>query len=244
MQTRALLRAWRDGSVAHQFASQMPPESDRPPQLELLPPKKMPNRRRAGSLASRTALIHALAHIEYVAIDLAIDMVGRFGARFGPEFVDDWLAVAADESLHFALLDRHLRTLGSGYAMLPAHDGLWEAADVTSKDVLARLAIVPMVLEARGLDVSPVTIARLERGGDARGAKIVGRIYKDEIRHVGIGTKWFKSIVESQGNDPAIVWQSLVSTYFRGSLKPPFNDSARNAAGLTREFYDAIVLVT
>ncbi len=244
MATRALARDWRAGAIAHQFTAKMPDEPARPANLVLLPPNKMPNRRRAGSVAGRIALIHALAHIEFVAIDLAIDIVGRFGASFGPAFVDDWLSVAADEALHFALLERHLRNFGSFYGQLPAHDGLWEAAGVTSHDVLARLAIVPMVLEARGLDVSPETILRLERVGDARAATIVTRIYRDEIRHVGIGTKWFKRIVESQGAVAENVWQSLVTAHFRGQLKPPFNDSARKAAGLTREFYDAIVLVT
>jgi uncharacterized ferritin-like protein (DUF455 family) len=152
-------------------------------------------------------------------------------------FADDWLRVGADEAMHFALLDRRLRTLGSHYGAHPAHDGLWEAASETRHDLGARLAIVPMVLEARGLDVTPATIERLERLGDPESARILNRIYSDEIRHVGAGTHWFAILCESLGKTPAIHWQSLVKRHFRGGLKPPFNDSARLKAGLPREFY-------
>src|SRR5205085_2424582 len=126
-------------------------------------------------------------------------MAGRFGAAFPRRFVDDWLSVGADEAIHFALLDRRLRERGSHYGALPAHDGLWEAAAETAHDVIARLAVVPMVLEARGLDVTPATIASFERAGDPRSAVILGRIYRDEIRHVAIGTGWFKRCCESRG---------------------------------------------
>jgi uncharacterized ferritin-like protein (DUF455 family) len=167
-------------------------------------------------------------------------MAGRFGAEHPPEFVSDWLSVGADEAIHFALLDRRLRALGSCYGALPAHDGLWEAAEETAGDVLARLALVPMVLEARGLDVTPATVERFEAAGDMRSAAILGRIYRDEIRHVAIGTKWFKSGCESR--DFAIVahWQRLVRTHFRGAVKPPFNASARDQAGLSRDFYEGV----
>src|SRR5690606_1117024 len=128
------------------FDTRMPERPAWPAALELRSPIKMPKRRRGGSEKNRIALWHSLAHIEFVAIDLALDMVGRFGAEMGRGFVDDFLAVAADEALHFALIERKLRSLGSHYAALPAHDGLWQAAYDTRHDVAARLAVVPMVL--------------------------------------------------------------------------------------------------
>ncbi len=142
------------------------------------------------------------------------------------------------------MLDRRLRTLGSGYGALPAHDGLWEAAAATAHDPLARLAVVPMVLEARGLDVTPATVAAFERAGDARSAAILGRIYRDEIRHVAAGTRWFKAGCESLGLAAVPHWRALVRTHFRGSLKPPFNNSARDEAGLSRDFYQGVAAPT
>jgi two-component system LytT family sensor kinase len=161
---------------------------------------------------------------------------------FPREFVDDWIHVGADEAMHFALLDRRLRALGSFYGDLPAHDGLWEAAEATAGDVLGRIAVVPMVLEARGLDVTPETVARFEAVGDRRSAAILSRIYRDEIRHVGAGTKWFKKACESRRLAAVPEWKRLIKTYFRGSLKPPFNDSARGEAGLSRDFYEGVAL--
>jgi uncharacterized ferritin-like protein (DUF455 family) len=125
---------------------------------------------------------------------------------------------------------------------LPAHAGLWEAAEATAHDVAARLAVVPMVLEARGLDVTPATLERVRGSGDERGTKILARILDDEIRHVAAGTKHFRSVAESRSEVPEIYWKNLVAAHFRGSLKPPFNDSARLAAGLPREFYANIAL--
>ena len=200
----------------------------------------MPKRGRGGSDRSRIALLHALAHIEFGAIDLAFDMAGRFGADFPRSFVDDWLSVGADEAMHFALLDRRLRALGSCYGALPAHDGLWEAAAETAHDAGARLAVVPMVLEARGLDVTPATLAAFERSGDGRSAAILGRIYRDEIRHVAIGTRWFKILCESRNLAVVAEWQRLIRAHFRGIVKPPFNDSARGEAGLSRDFYAGV----
>src|SRR3546814_6326693 len=129
---------------------------------ELIAPNRMPKLGKGVSERGRVALLHALAHIEFVAIDLAVDLVGRFGGEFPRAFVDDWIGVAADEAMHFALLDRRLRQFGSHYGALPAHAGLWEAAQTTADDALARLAIVPMVLEARGLDVTPATVERFQ----------------------------------------------------------------------------------
>jgi uncharacterized ferritin-like protein (DUF455 family) len=237
MAARRVARDWRLGRLAHAFDVAMPDRPARPDAPLLLPPNRMPNRRKAGSEANRIALLHALAHIEFGAIDLAFDMAGRFGAGMPRAFVDDWLGVGAEEAMHFALLDRRLRTLGSFYGAFPAHDGLWEAAEATAHDIGARLAIVPMVLEARGLDVSPATIERLEKAGDFRSAAILSRIYIDEIRHVGVGSKWFRAWCDSTQRTPETAWQALVRTYFRGAVKPPFNDSARESAGLPREFY-------
>ena len=237
---RAAARAWRRSALTFHFDAAMPDEPARPPRPELLPPSRMPKRGRAGSERSRIALLHALAHIEFSAIDLAFDLIGRFGGQFPRSFVDDWIGVGADEAMHFALLDRRLRAFGSFYGDLPAHDGLWEAAEATAEDPLGRLAVVPMVLEARGLDVTPDTVARFVAAGDHRSAAILSRIYRDEIRHVGAGTRWFKKACESRRLDAVSEWKRLIKTYFRGSLKPPFNDSARGEAGLSRDFYEGV----
>lgn len=237
---RAVARAWRRGELAHAFRVAMPDRPARPAVPELLPPNRMPKRGKAGSERSRIALLHALAHIEFGAIDLAFDIAGRFGADFPPRFIDDWLSVGADEAMHFALLDRRLAGLGAHYGALPAHDGLWEAAGETAHDVAARLAVVPMVLEARGLDVTPATVGAFERAGDTRSAAILTRIYRDEIRHVGIGTAWFRQVCEARGNAPVSEWQRLIRRHFRGLVKPPFNDSARGEAGLSRDFYAGV----
>ena len=237
---RAAARAWRQGALIYEFDVAMPDRPARPDSPVLLPANRMPKRGRAGSLRSRIAMLHALAHIEYGAIDLAFDMAARFGAGMPRAFVDDWLGVGADEAMHFALLDRRLRALGARYGALPAHDGLWEAAAETAHDLLARLAVVPMVLEARGLDVTPAPIAAFDRVGDARSAAILGRIYRDEIRHVAAGTRWFARACESRELGAVTHWQKLIRTHFRGALKPPFNDSARGEAGLSREYYSGL----
>ncbi|WP_326524737.1 ferritin-like domain-containing protein [Sphingomonas sp.] len=239
---RKAARDWRLGRLDFAFDVAMPDCPARPVEPELLPPKYMPKRRKGGSERGRIALIHALAHIEFVAIDLAFDMAGRFGAGFPRGFTDDWLAVGADEAMHFALLDRRLRALGSRYGAMPAHDGLWEAASETAGDPLARLAVVPMVLEARGLDVTPATLARFEVVGDEPGARILRRILSDEVRHVAVGARWFRWRCDQARIPPVATWQTLVSRHFHGALKPPFNDSAREAAGLTRDFYAPIAL--
>lgn len=241
MATRRVARDWRLGRLEHRFDTTMPDRPARPAQPELLPPARMP-RRRGGSQAAQIAMIHALAHIEFVAIDLALDMAGRFGANLPPRFVSDWLKVAADEAMHFALLDRRLAQLGSFYGAMAAHDGLWEAAEETRDDVLARLALVPMVLEARGLDICPMTVARFEKVGDEATARIIRRILSDEVRHVAAGTHWFAEICESRGFAKVFHWQELIRARFRGQLKPPFNDSARESAGLTRDYYQSLAM--
>lgn len=237
MAARAVARNWRLGRLAHRFDVAMPDRPARPEKPELLPPNRMPKRGKIGSERARIAMLHALAHIEFVAIDLAFDLIGRFGGEFPLEFTDEWMRVGADEAMHFALLDRRLRQFGSFYGALPAHDGLWQAASETAHDALARLAIVPMVLEARALDITPATIERFEGAGDEASARMLRRIMTDEIRHVAAGTTWFGHATKRLGVDPANHYQILVKRHFRGALKPPFNDSARRQAGLTREFY-------
>lgn len=237
MATRRLARAWRKGQLGWDFAAPMPERPAWPDELELLPPNRMPKRGRGGSLRGRIALWHSLAHIEFAAIDLALDMAGRFGGEMGRDFVSDFLAVAADEAMHFALIERKLRGLGSHYGALPAHDGLWEAAHETRHDVSARLAVVPMVLEARGLDVTPSMLERVRAAGDEHGARILQRILDDEIRHVRVGATHFTALCRESGKTPENHWRILLERHFRGVLKPPFNDSARLAAGLSRDFY-------
>lgn len=237
---RAAARDWRRGRLAHRFDEDMPDRPPRPGRPQLLSPNQMPRRGKGGSERGRIALLHAIAHIEYVAIDLAFDMAGRFGDAFPRGFIDDWVGVGADEAMHFALIDRRLRRLGSFYGALPAHDGLWDAAAATAQDALGRLAVVPMVLEARGLDVTPAMIERFEAAGDDASAAILRRIFKDEIRHVRAGTFWFESACRRESFVPETTWRRLVARYFGGLLKPPFNDSARDSAGLTLKYYRAL----
>jgi len=240
MATRAVARDWRLGRLDWVFDMAMPDEPGRPAAPELLPPNRMPKRGKGGSERGRIALWHALAHIEFIAIDLALDMAGRFGAEMGSDFVSDFLEVAADEAMHFALIERHLQRLGSHYGALPAHSGLWDAASETAHDVAARLAVVPMVLEARALDVTPATLERVRASGDEAGARILERILDDEIRHVRYGSTHFNAVCAALCESPEEHWKTLVARHFRGAVKPPFNDSARLSAGLPRSFYSAL----
>ncbi|MDG5747942.1 ferritin-like domain-containing protein [Qipengyuania sp. XHP0207] len=237
---RQVARDWRLGRLDFAFDAAMPDRPAWPADLELRAPRDMPKRGKMGSQRNRIALWHSLAHIEFVAIDLALDMAGRFGESMGQVFVSDFLSVAADEAMHFALLARKLDSLDSHYGALPAHDGLWSAARDTAHDVAARLAIVPMVLEARGLDVTPATLQRVRAQGDENGAKILQRILDDEIRHVAFGSKHFHAICAGRGQNPRKTWRNLVEKHFSGGLKEPFNDSARLAGGLPRDYYAAI----
>jgi uncharacterized ferritin-like protein (DUF455 family) len=238
--SRALAARWRTGGMA--IGQAAPPSRPARPPLPLLsPPRDMPKRRNFGSQAGRIALLHALAHIELNAIDLAWDLVARCGAAGLPRaFFDDWVCVAAEEAEHFDLLAARLAKLGSGYGALPAHDGLWEAAAATAHDLLARLAVVPLVLEARGLDVTPEMMRRLERAGDRESAAILARIYRDEISHVATGRRWFEHLCHARGLAPPTAFQANVRQYFAGALKPPFNCAARAAAGFGAEYYEAL----
>lgn len=244
MAARHAAREWRLGRLTHKFPETMPDMPARPDHPVLMRPRDMPRGGKGTSVPRRIALIHALAHIEFVAIDLAFDMIGRFGSQFPRDFTDDWMRVGAEEAMHFALLDRRLRAQGSFYGELPAHDGLWDSAINTAYDASARLAIVPMVLEARGLDVTPETVERFKRQGDDLTAKVLSRIYQDEICHVSFGTKWFEYACRRSNQPPHEHWKHLVKTHFKGGLKPPFNDSARRTAGLTQDYYYGIELLT
>ena len=240
MATRALVREWRLGRLPSGFSANMPDHPAWPNALEVLDPSQMPRRGKGGSAKNRIALWHSLAHIEFVAIDLALDIVGRFGAQMDASFTADFLKVAADEAMHFAIIERHLASMGAAYGDLPVHGGLWQAAGETANDVGARLAIVPMVLEARGLDVTPPTLERIRSQGDARGTQILERILDDEIDHVAAGTRHFRNLCRKIGKQPENHWKMLVARHFRGQVKPPFNDSARRSAGLSRDYYDPI----
>ena len=199
----------------------------------------MPRRGHAGSAENRVALIHAIAHIEYNAIDLAWDIVSRFASDELPRgFYTDWISVAADETRHFASLQARLvELLGSSYGALPAHSGLWDAADKTRHDLIARLAIVPLVLEARGLDVTPAMVGRLRAAGDTDTADILEGLYQDEIQHVAIGHRWFKFVCNRHKIQPLAAFHDRVKSYGMGALKAPFNEAARDAAGLPRNYY-------
>ena len=189
----------------------------------------------------RIALMHALAHIELNAIDLALDITARFASTGVPRtFFDGWMKVADDEARHFTLLRNRLRSLGADYGDLPAHDGLWQAAHQTRNDLEARLAVVPLILEARGLDITPSMIDTLSEAGDDETATILRIIYEDEKKHVAVGAKWFRFFCARRRIDPALRFQELVRLNFRGDVKPPFNDLARAAAGLTPSFYRSL----
>jgi uncharacterized ferritin-like protein (DUF455 family) len=231
---------WSAGDLSLNFEGTPAPDRPaRPAKPELLLPRDMP-RRRAGGAKGRFALLHSLAHIELNAIDLAFDMVARFGPGQPREFVSDWVQVGAEEGKHFNLLNARLQVLSGTYGDLPAHDGLWDAAFSTRNDFLARLAVVPMVLEARGLDVTPAMIEKLIRVGDQESADILTIIYEDEKGHVAAGSRWFSSEISAQGLDAEATFHDLVRRYFRGDLKRPFNDAARAAAGLDPALYEPL----
>ncbi len=241
----SLWQGWQAGGIRLSAAGDaMPERPARPARPVLRAAGAMPKRGRAGSARSRFALLHAVAHIELNAIDLAIDMAGRWGAEMPADFAADWLRVADEEAQHFTLLADLLEARGGAYGDLPAHDGLWEAARATSGELMARLAVVPQVLEARGLDVTPAMIDRFEAQGDAAAVAVLRRILADEIGHVRVGNRWFRHLCSESVSivplDPCETFRHLVSRYFRGAVKPPFNGSARLEAGLTTDWYSGL----
>ena len=237
---KATAKAWFGGRLslgAHSSPLSMPTRPGRPERPVLLPPREMP-RRTTGGLKGRIALLHALAHIELNAVDMTWDLIGRAAHETVPRaFFDDWGQVGLEEAKHFELLARRLVDLGALYGDHPAHDGLWQAAQATKDDLLARVAIVPLVLEARGLDVTPAMQVNLEAAGDGPSAAILAIIYRDEKRHVAFGAKWFRFFCARAEIAPEPTFHALVRKYFKGPIKPPFNDKARAEAGLTPGFY-------
>jgi uncharacterized ferritin-like protein (DUF455 family) len=242
---------WRSGEMpAIGSADIMPDRPARPAKPELLNPGKMPKRRKAGSAAGKIPLLHALAHIELNAIDLAWDIIARFayysdqnakdGFTLPRAFFDDWCKVADDEAKHFLMLENRLRELGSFYGALPAHDGLWESAMLTAHDFAARLAVVPMVLEARGLDVTPAMAESMRAAGDDITAALLKIIHDDEITHVRAGTDWFAHWCTYHGLHQETHWQELVRGYFSGRLRRPFNHPSREQAGMIRDWYELL----
>ncbi len=236
--TRSAVAAWRLGRLVRAAGPPPPAVPGRPARPCLVPPTAVPKRRRAGGRAGRIALLHAIAHIEFNAIDLAWDVVARFDDPGLPvRFVDDWVAVAADEAEHFGLISDRLAAVGARYGDLPAHDGLWQAARATRDDLTARLAVVPLVLEARGLDVTPGMIESLARAGDHHSAAALSHILSDEVGHVGAGVRWFHYLCARTGRAPRATWQSLVQKWSAAPVKPPFNDTDRWHAGLPAGYY-------
>ena len=237
--TNDIAAAWRDGRIPTIGRATPPDRPARPGRPVLRAPRELPRRRIGAAPEGRIALLHALAHIELNAIDLAWDIVARFAGvdELPRAFCDDWVGVAAEEAKHFSLLRARLADLGAAYGDLPAHDGLWQAAMNTAHDLAARLAVVPLVLEARGLDVTPGMTQRLRSVGDAQSADILQIIHDDEIGHVAVGRHWFETVCRQAGQEPTARYQALVRQYFRGSVKPPFNSESRARAGLTPAYY-------
>jgi uncharacterized ferritin-like protein (DUF455 family) len=209
------------------------PLPGRPARPELIHPAKVP-RRSPATAEGRAALIHAIAHIEFNAINLALDAIWRFDGM-PHDYYRDWLLVAAEEALHFTLLREHLRTLGHDYGDFDAHDGLWTMVERTKDDVLARMALVPRTLEARGLDATPPMQARLAQAGDHRAVAILAIILRDEVGHVRIGNKWYRHVCDERDIDPVTTYAELSSRYKAPRPRGPFNLDARRAAGFTEQ---------
>ena len=203
----------------------------RPERPRLVPPKDVPTRS-PFTLDGRIALLHAVTHIEFNAINLALDAVWRFESM-PVAFYVDWLRVASEEALHFTLLREHLVDLGSDYGRFDAHDGLWTMTQRTAHDVIARMALVPRTLEARGLDAAPPMQAKLRRAGDLRAVAILDVILRDEIGPVAIGNHWYRWLCARDGLDPQALYPQLAARYQAPRLRPPFNLEARRAAGFT-----------
>ena len=237
--------AWRASREAGQplpLGRADPPDTPaRPARPELLNPRDMP-RRRPGSAAGRIALLHAVAHIELNAVDLHWDILARFtGTRMPPGFYDDWVKAADEESKHFNLVCDVLESLGSHYGALPAHAFMWQAAQDTGGDLFGRLAVVPMVLEARGLDVTPGMIDLFRKADLPQAVAALETIYAEEVAHVAYGSKWFHFLCGRHDLDPKDQFHALVRRYFHGALKPPFNEEKRAEAGIPPDFYWPLV---
>lgn len=234
----AAWRAARTGGARPEVGTAQPPlHPARPAKPELLKPRDVP-RRKPSSPEGRITMLHAVAHIELNAVDLHWDIIARFADVPLPiGFFDDWVKAADEESKHFNLLCDCLEAHGSFYGALPAHAGMWQAAEETKDDFMGRLAVVPMVLEARGLDVTPGMIEIFRTAGDSQVVDALEVIYAEEVHHVAYGSKWFHFLCGRHDLDPVVVFHELVRRYFHGSLKPPFNEEKRAEAGLPPDFY-------
>jgi uncharacterized ferritin-like protein (DUF455 family) len=224
------------GHFALDTAAQLTPDSPlpgRPPRPALIPPKDVP-RRSPFTPEGRAALLHSVAHIEFNAINLALDALWRFPG-LPQAYYRDWLQVAREEALHFSLLSEHLATLGHHYGDFDAHDGLWTMCEKTAHDPLARMALVPRTLEARGLDATPPMQAKLRKAGDQRAVEILDVILRDEVGHVAIGNRWYAWLCERDGVDPVAHYPVLAALHGAPRLRAPFNLEARRAAGFTEE---------
>ncbi len=230
-QMRSENRAPELGTVA------APLRPARPQVPELLDPKDVPHRK-PGTPEGRIAMLHAIAHIELNAVDLHWDLVARFPEiDFPLGFYDDWVKAADEESKHFNLVADCLEAHGSFYGALPAHAGMWRAAEDTTGDIMGRLAVVPMVLEARGLDVTPGMIRLFKQAKDTQAIAALEVIYAEEVAHVAYGSKWFHFLCGRHGLDPKPEFHRLVQTFFHGNLKAPFNEEKRAEAGIPPDFY-------
>jgi uncharacterized ferritin-like protein (DUF455 family) len=209
------------------------------PALPVLVPLKQVPIRSAFTVEGRGALLHAITHIEFNAINLALDAIWRFPGMPGAYYLD-WLEVASEEALHFTLLRDHLRTLGYDYGSFEAHDGLWTMTRRTAHDIVARMALVPRTLEARGLDAAPPLQAKLARAGDHRAVEILDIILRDEVGHVAIGNRWYRTLCEQRGLDPMTLYPVLTERYDAPKPRPPFNLDARRLAGFTESELEAL----
>lgn len=239
---QATARRWHERrlSLRSPLDPDLPERPGRPEKPALVPPKAT-EKRSLHTLAGRIAMLHALAHIELNAVDLALDIVARFASEPVPHsFFDGWMRVAFEEAKHFRMVRDRLKALGADYGDMPAHDGLWQAAHSTRNDLTARLAVVPLILEARGLDVTPSLQDKMRETGDIESADVLKVIYEDEKGHVAVGAKWFRFLCAREKKDPAATFKALVRANFRGALKAPFNDVARAEAGLTPSFYRSL----
>lgn len=221
-----------------------PDKPARPERPELLHPRDVPHRK-PGSEAGRLALMHAVAHIELNAVDLHWDIIARFSHVPLPMgFYDDWVKAADEESKHFNLMADCLEAAGSSYGALPAHAGMWRAAEQTAEDLMGRLAVVPMVLEARGLDVTPGMIKIFKQAKLTDTVAALETIYAEEVAHVAYGSKWFHFLCGREDRDPKEAFHGLVQRYFHGALKPPFNEEKRADAGIPPDFYWPLAVST
>lgn len=231
-QTQLLYKRWLSGEMTISNETlNVPDTAGRPDKPELVAPKDLP-RRRNSKESGVASLLHAVVHIEFNAINLGWDAVARF-SDMPEQFYDDWARVAFEESQHFVLLRDHLLTLGYDYGDFPAHSGMWDMAKKTHGDVLKRMALVPRVLEARGLDVTPKMMNKLRGSGDHRAVEILEVIFQEEIGHVTIGTHWFNYLCEQRNLDSLSTFKDLLDTYFAGELRGPFHIEARMQAGFT-----------